>query len=328
MSKKLLFTALAATACAILAIGCSTSKDEESSAPPGPDPVVGPAPAPPSPNAQPIPPFNFGDGGAPVPPDANADIEPVEKDPGAALGARVWGTDTEGRLVSFRVQAPDQVSVKLLTGLAAGEKILNVTFRPSNAGMYGLSNASRLYTVDPQTGVATVVGDGSAFTPPLMAQANGFDFNPVADKIRVHTDVDQDLRLDPTTGKVAAVDGTLMFAPGDVNAGQSPNLVGTGYTNSVKPAPATTMLYAIDSTRDLLTRLPNPNDGMVETVGPLGVDVDQAAGFDISRLGIAYAALHVGVETALYTIDLGSGEATKFGAIGHPSALTSIAVEP
>ena len=73
-----------------------------------------------------------------------------------------------------------------------------------------------------------------------MGQADGFDFNPVADKIRVHTDVDQDLRLDPKTGKVAGVDGTLSFAPNDVNFGQSPNLVGTGYTNSVTPAPQST----------------------------------------------------------------------------------------
>jgi hypothetical protein len=329
LSKNLLLAALAATTCVIFAIGCSKDEDDAAAAaPPGPDPVVGPTPAPPDPKAAPPPPFNFADGGPAPPADAGPDVAPVEVDPGAALGARVWGTDTDGRLLSFRIQAPDKVSVKLLTGLAAGEKILNVTFRPSNGAMYGLSNTSHLYTVNPTTGVATVVGDGAAFTPALMAQANGFDFNPVADRIRVHTDVDQDLRLDPTTGKVAGVDGMLAFAPGDVNAGQSPNLVGTGYTNSVTPAPATTILYAIDSTRNLLTRLPTPNDGMVETIGALGVDADQAAGFDISPLGIAYAALHVGGETALYTIDLATGAATKMGAIGYPIALTSIAVEP
>jgi hypothetical protein len=78
----------------------------------------------------------------------------------------------------------------------------------------------------------------------------------------------------------------------------------------------------------LLTRLPSPNDGMVETVGELGVDADQAAGFDIGTSGVAYAALHVGAETGLFTIDLTTGAATKVGAISYPIALTSIAVEP
>lgn len=255
-------------------------------------------------------------------------VQPVDDDPGPTFGARVWGTDQDGRLVSFRVNAPDKVSVKLIMAVPVGEKILNVTFRPSNKALYGLGNGSHVYTIDTATGVATVVGDGKPFTPALMGQADGFDFNPVADKLRVHTDVDQDLRLDPTTGKVAGVDAMLAFAPTDRNVGQSPNLVGTGYTNSVSPAPATTMLYAIDSTRNLLTRLPNPNDGLVETVGDLGVDVDQSAGFDISSKGVPYAALRVGNETALYTVDLASGAATKMKAIDYPLAITSIAVEP
>lgn len=329
MSKKLLLAALAVTACAISVVGCTKGGDDEPSATPPLPSLIDAAPTPLTPGAAPIPPFNFGDGGAPpVDPDASVVVTPVDLDPGAAFGARIWGTDNEGHLLSFRVNAPDKVSVQFLTGLAPGEKILNVTFRPSTGAMYGLGNRSHLYTVDPMTGVVAPVADGSKFTPPLMAQADGFDFNPVADKIRVHTDVDQNLRLDPVTGKVAAVDPALAFAPDDVNAGQSPNLLATGYTNSVKPAPATTMLYAIDSTRNLLVRLPNPNDGMVQTIGELGVDVNDAAGFDINKLGVAYAALHVGAETGLYTIDLATGAATMKGVIGYRTALTSIAHEP
>ena len=327
MSTKLA-AALIVTACALSVIACTKSGDDAPAATPSPEPVIGPDPAPvTTPDAAPIPPFNFGDASAPDPADSSPDVAPGDNDPGAALGALVWGTDADGRLVSFRVQAPDKVSVRAVIGLPAGEKILNIAVRPANGLMYGLSNRSRLYTVT-QQGVAAVVGDGMAFTPALMAQASGFDFNPVADKLRVHTDVDQDLRLDPATGKVVAVDGTLAFAPTDENAGQSPNLVGTAYTNSVSPAPATTMLYAIDSTRNLLTRLPNPNDGMVETVGPLGVDPDTTAGFDIGKTGVALAALHVAGETALYTVDLTTGAATRMAAIGHPIALTSIAIEP
>ena len=327
MSKKLLIAALAVTAGALSAIGCTKSSDDDPGTQPGAtDPTVGPGPvAVVVPDAAPIPPFHFADAAAPPSGDAGPDVQPIDQDPGAALGALVWGTDADGRLVSFRVQAPDKVSVRGIIGLAPGEKLLNLTVRPANAMIYALSSRSIVYTVS-TVGVATAVGP--AFTPALQAQASGFDFNPVADKIRIHTDVDQDLRLDPLTGKVVGVDGTLAFAPTDANAGQSPNLVGTAYTNSVTPAPTTTMLYAIDSTRNLLTRLPNPNDGMIETVGPLGVDADAMAGFDIGKDGVALAALHVGTETALYTVDLTTGAATKLAAIAHPIALTSIAVEP
>jgi hypothetical protein len=333
LSKNLLFVAMATTACALFSIGCSKGggdTNEIDSA----EPMIGPSPTGPGApggGSGGLPPFHFDDAGAtpnPAATDAGPDIQPVDVDPGPAFGARIWATDLGGRLLSFRVNAPDKVSVKLFAGLAAGEMILNVTFRPVDSVLYGVTNQSRLYTINTDSGAASVVGDGKPFDPPLLGQADGFDFNPVADKIRVHTDVDEDLRLDPKSGKVAGVDGMLAFAPNDVNFRQNPNLVATAYTNSVNPPPSSTTLYALDSTRNLLTRLPDPNSGLVETVGELGVDFDQSAGFDINRQGIAYAALHVDVETALYTIDLGSGAAKKMGAIVYPLAITSIAVEP
>ena len=342
MNNKLVYVLLAGTLGIASLIGCSSDDEADPAEEVKPDPIPGSgattATNPGAPGANggaTLPVLNLPDPGTtPTPPpvtppaDAGADVAVVENDPGAALGEKVWGIDQDGRLVSFRVNKPDTVSVKLITGLAAGEKILNIDFRPANAGMYGLGSGSHVYTINPTTGLATVVGDGMAFTPAVIGQAHGFDFNPVADKIRVHTDVDQNLRLDPVTGKVTMADGMLAFAAADVNAGQSPNIVGTAYTNSVAPTPATTMLYGIDSTRDLLVRLPTPNDGMVETVGGLGVDVDQVSGFDISRLGTAYTAMRVGAETALYTIDLATGAATKVGVIGYPTGLTSISVEP
>jgi hypothetical protein len=319
--------------------GCSSDEEADAAAEAvKPDPVPGSAATAPSgPQADggaELPALNLPDPGTtPTPPvdppaDAGPDVAVVENDPGDGLGERVFGLDEGGRLVSFRVNKPDTVSVKPITGLAAGERLLNIDFRPVDSTLYGLGSGSRLYTINIAAGVATVVGDGMAFTPAVTGQAHGFDFNPVPDKIRVHTDVDQNLRLDPITGKVTMLDGTLAFAAADVNAGQSPNIVATAYTNNVTPAPATTMLYGIDSTRNLLVRLPTPNDGMVETVGALGIDVDQVAGFDISRLGVAYTAMRVGAETALYTIDLTTGAATKTGVIAYPVGLTSISVQP
>jgi hypothetical protein len=129
-------------------------------------------------------------------------------------------------------------------------------------------------------------------------------------------------------------DGLLAFAKGDVNEGQSPNLVASAYTNSVSPAPSATVLFAIDATRNLLTTHADPNDGQVTTVGDLGVDASDVAGFDIwgGSPGLpmqAYALLMTDpTTTGLYTTDLGSGAATLLDAVGTNTALRGLAVEP
>lgn len=129
-------------------------------------------------------------------------------------------------------------------------------------------------------------------------------------------------------------DGMLAFVKGDVNEGQSPNLVASAYTNSVSPAPSATVLFAIDSTRNLLTTFADPNDGQVTTVGDLAVDTSDVAGFDIwgGSLGKpmqAYALLMTDpTTTGLYSIELGSGAATLLGSVGTSTALPGLAVEP
>lgn len=330
MARNLLVATLVATFSIGFVFGCS---DDEAAAPdPGarPDPTVGPAPptAPPPPSA--LPQLNLPiDGAAPPPADAGPDIQPVDNDPGPGSGALVFAVDVDGRLISFRSTQPNLISVRNVTGLQPNEKIVGIDFRPANGQLYGVGTSSRLYTLNRATGAATVVGDGAPFSPLLQGQAHGFDVNPVADKIRIHTDVDQNLRLDPVTGKVTANDGVLAFAAGDVNFGQSPNIVGTAYTNSVSPAPATTTLYGIDSTRNLVVTLANPNDGQITSAGTVALDIDEVAGFDIvGPTNVAYAVLRVNKEVGLYTIDLATHLPTKLGVVTHPIAIAGIAVEP
>ena len=330
MARNLLIATMVATFAIGFVFGCSSDDEAAPGTAPAPDPTVGPAPPAAPPPGAALPALNLPPDAAPPPPvDAGPDVQPLDADPGAGSGKLVYAVDVDGRLISFRVNAPDKISIQLVTGLQAGEKLLGIDFRPADGKMYGLGSSSRLYTVDRATGAAAVVGDGTPFTPALAGQAHGFDVNPAADKIRVHTDVDQNLRLDPVTGKVVASDGALAFAAGDPNFGQSPNIVGAAYTNSVSPAPATTTLYGIDSTRDLLVQLANPNDGQVSTLGTLGVDVDQVAGFDINGAGnTAYAILRVGAEVGFYTIDITSGAASKAGTITYPLPLAGMAIEP
>ena len=108
------------------------------------------------------------------------------------------------------------------------------------------------------------------------------------DLIRLVSDGDQDLRLNPNTGAVAGTDGTLAYAAGDPNAGANPNIVGSAYTNSFLGTKMTT-LYGIDSglgalvTQGSVGGAPvSPNTGQLFTVGSLGVGTSGTVGFDIA----------------------------------------------
>jgi hypothetical protein len=112
------------------------------------------------------------------------------------------------------------------------------------------------------------------------------------------------------------------------DGGQSPSIVGTAYTNSNATA-TSTVLYAINSSRDVLVTVTPPNEGKLTVVGALGVDTSQAVGFDISGVsdGIAYATLTVNGNSRLYTIDLKIGKAKLMRLLGGLT-VTGIAIAP
>jgi hypothetical protein len=241
------------------------------------------------------------------------------------LGANpewIYAITTTNILVTFNSATPGTISGTLpVTGLQPGETILGIDFRPATAVLYALGSTSRLYTINIATGAATQVGTGQ-FSTLLSGTEFGFDFNPVVDRIRVVSDADQNLRLNPDTGTIAGVDVNLAYAAGDPNAAANPNVVGAAYTNNGKGA-TTTTLFDIDSNLDILARQGSvngspvsPNAGQLFTIGGLGADTSNLVGFDISQQAVAYASLTVGGVPQLYTINLTTGAATLVGQIG------------
>jgi len=223
---------------------------------------------------------------------------------------------------------PDLITRNIgITGMSSGEQMLGIDFRPADNRLYGLGSTSRIYVIDTATAVATPVG--AAFTPALAGAFFGFDFNPVVDRIRVHSTDEQNLRIVPTTGAVAAVDVGLSYAAGDPGAGANPDIVGTAYTNSVAGA-LTTTLYAIDRTRGTLVTLASPNDGQLTTVGSIGA-VGVGTGFDIAGAD-AFVTLQGGTlssPASLYRIDLATGAKTLVGAFPNGiGRVPGIAVTP
>ena len=263
--------------------------------------------------------------------------------PGASVprGATIFGVDDRNTLVSFGRGNPTRGEVLRIpiTGLGTSETVVGIDFRANAPGvsdrrLYAITSGNRVVTVDTTTGAATIIGT-AAFTPALTGTSFGVDFNPQADRIRLHSDAEQNLRLNPLTGVVAATDTALAYADGDVNAGQNPTIVGTAYTNSVPGATATD-LFAIDADRDALVLLESPNSGKLTTRGTLGVNTTLAVGFDIvgagagtSFVGTAYATLTGNpTRSQLYTINLATGLASLIGDVAHDRPLIGIAIAP
>jgi hypothetical protein len=249
-----------------------------------------------------------------------------------AHATTVYGLTTTNGLVRFDSATPGTLAGSApVTGLQVGESLLGIDFRPATGQLYGLGSTSRLYVISPLTGAATAVGSSGAFT--LSGTSFGFDFNPTVDRIRVTSDTDQNIRLNPNNGALAATDTNLAYAAGDSNAGANPNVVGSAYTNNNAPS-TTTTLYGIDSAIDVVVTQNPPNAGTLNTVGPLGLNTTANVGFDIfndaggGNTGFASLTPGAGTASSFYTINLSTGSATLVGSVGGGSLLADIAVEP
>ena len=246
---------------------------------------------------------------------------------GTAHAATLVGLTTANALIRFDSATPGTLIAGpiAITGLSGGETILGIDYRPATAKLYGLSNQSRLYILNATTGAATLVG---TLTVALTGTEFGIDFNPMVDRIRVVSDSDQNIRVHPDTGAVAAVDTALNFAGGDVHASANPTVVGSAYTNNFAGAVSTT-LYGIDTNFDILVIHSNPNGGTLNTVGPLGLNASTTLGFDIEGpSNTAFAAMIELSSSALYTINLTTGAATQIGGIGGGVQVRGLAVVP
>lgn len=246
----------------------------------------------------------------------------------AAHAERFAAVDTRNRLYTFDDANPGTWDRVALRGLASGERIVGLDVRPANRQLLAITNRSRLYVVARSQRRVTPVA--APFTPALTGRSFGFDFNPAVDRIRLVSDTQQDLRLHPGTGAGAATDGSLAYKAGDPGAGTDPNVIGSAYTDSVAGATMTS-LFGVDTRRDALVLQAPPNDGVLTTVGPLGVNLGGPLGFDISaRDGRGYVlARQAGrPRHRLFRVDLTNGRARALGAVSRAPTLVALAALP
>jgi Domain of unknown function (DUF4394) len=239
----------------------------------------------------------------------------------------LWIRADGNHLIRFQIATPGLTEADVvLGGLAVDERMTGIAFHPLEHRLYGLANTSKIYRIDVESGAVSAVS-ASPFTPaiePTPSEYANISFIPGVNLLRLANATGQNLRLDPTTG-AAIADARLVFAVGGVF--ELPGIRATAYSGSG----ASAVLYAIDALTDSLMRSTDPDNGVLEIVGPLGRDIE-LGGLDIKGSpAVGYGALTdngIGV-TALYRIDLETGAMTSLGTIATPfGLLKSIAIFP
>lgn len=249
----------------------------------------------------------------------------------SAQAEMVFGVTQQDILVTWDSATPGTIVTGVaITGLAVNETIQAIDFRPATGQLYAIGSQSNLYVINPITGAATAVNGGvnNPLNPPLNGSNFGFDFNPDVDLIRITSNADQNLRVNPITGAVAAVDPSLAYAAGDPNFGVNPNVTHSAYRTGFPGGPPTT-LFGIDAGLDVLVVQNPANAGLLTTVGSLGINVAEDGGFDISAItGTAYAALRPTSQSVsyFYTINLSTGQASLVGEIGGGVVIRAMTV--
>jgi hypothetical protein len=209
-----------------------------------------------------------------------------------------YGVNGTGGLFRFDLASPNNAvsSIGNLGFVPEG-----IDFRPGTGTLYAIDIGavnSQLYTVNTSSGMATPIGAGFPSTGSVggtaydltTSQTFGFDFNPrtlQADgsiRIRLVGNAGANLRLHSDTGQIAAVDGSLSYAAGDANSGTASSVDAVAYINSnASTIGGATTLYDLDYGTDDLSIQNPPNNGVLNTVGSLGVTVNALANahFDI-----------------------------------------------
>jgi hypothetical protein len=285
--------------------------------------------------------------------------------PGAARAELVVGLTNitatpAGALVTFDSATPGTVTAPVaITGLVGGtsERVAGIDYRPSDGALVALSQDSsgrgRVYTLNPTTGVATLIYGGGANpglrdsggNEVLLTESNffsyGIDFNPVANALRIVAANDLNLRITAGGTGTTFVD-TALNGP---TTGANPNVNAIAYTNNFAGATSTT-LYGLNlpagasasrlQTIGGLNGSPSPNTGQlfdVAALSPSSVNnFTNTLGFDISAAtGLAYASLRMTPPNdtpRIYTIDLATGATTLLGTYGGQGLLYDITVVP
>jgi len=240
----------------------------------------------------------------------------------AAAAAPAIGLSGDKTLVMFDTETLAVSGTVDVTGV---NMLHGIDVRPADGMLYGVADGTKVVTIDPATGAATEKSTLSETIPDGVSAI--VDFNPTADRLRFMGSDGTNLRANVDDGMVT-VDGKLAYDAADMHAGEAPNIVAAAYINSIGK-PEKTGMYDIDATIGALIQQAPPNDGVLKTVGELGVEGATTYAFDISSTADLVNTAWLVAGSTLYTVALDTGVATSVGALtGLEGDLRDIAILP
>jgi Domain of unknown function (DUF4394) len=239
--------------------------------------------------------------------------------PVAANAASIVGL-VDGKTLVMIDPASKKVTSKVTVNGTPG--LLGIDVRPADGMLYGVSTDGNIVVIDLKSGQATMKSKLSETLKPGVVAT--VDFNPVADRLRVMGSDGTSLRINVDDGKVT-VDGSHKFKEGDANAGKKPNVIAGAYSNSFKGTQGTA-LYNIEAMSGALVTQAPPNDGVLNTIGALGMAVSGPVAFNIVSSLADKNDAWLAAGGNLYSVDLKTGKATMAGKLsGVSGKLTDIA---
>ncbi len=261
-----------------------------------------------------------------------------------AFGLTFTAGNAAFNFLKFDTKNPNFIrSSQVITGLKTGQTIMGLDMRPQDLTLYALGyrsadSVATIYTLNDTTAILSVYAGADSFKLALGAGQVAFDFNPVANRLRIISAANlNNYRLNLTVNPIAViVDTALTYKTTDVNTGKTPLPVTGAYTSSYSGSTAT-QLYDIDAALNNLVNQNTANGGFLNTIGGLGLTLDPTdytVDLDIFSkkaplVDSAYLMANItgsGGFDNLYTVNLGTGAATLVGRIGYGIAMRNIAV--
>jgi hypothetical protein len=232
----------------------------------------------------------------------------------SAEAATLVGLTGDNKLVRIDSETRRAMPAVRITG--ANGMVVGIDQRPQDGRLYGITSTGQIVTLDPANGRATAV---SQLNVPFQPAGHAiFDFNPVANRVRVMGMDGQNLRVNVETGE-AATDGTIKNAPGTTGA---PRVTAGAYTNSMTGATAT-MLLTIDTSTNSLNVQNPPNDGVQAPRARLSMQVPATVALDILSDGTNNWGFVMAGNT-LHSLDLTSAALTRRGTVTLPRGTSLI----
>jgi Domain of unknown function (DUF4394)/PEP-CTERM motif len=239
-----------------------------------------------------------------------------------AHAQKVYGLVGNDRIVTFNSWDPGTITSDLaITGLETGEVLTGIDIRPLDGLIYSVSTLGNVYRFNAdgagyaatRTGFVQMAPPLSGIPIPIVGNNFGIDFAPF-DRIRLVSDLDQNLRINPLNGG-AASDPAINNGAG----GMPYDLIGFANTS----LGADNVGYGIDGVSSSLLRGAGTsgiyvNTNLMGTVfDPLGISLtsQSQAGFDIFYSGGVSNAF-LTANGGFYGVDLNTGRASLIGALG------------